>query len=82
MESLEWTELMPIVFVVVGTLAKLMSQTDSATSGGWSPPSMQVIPVVVFVLTLAALGGVFHGYGLLTRWRLGCLVALDAGIVT
>ena len=53
MESLEWTELLPIVFVVVGTLAALMSQTDSATSGGWSAPSMQVIPVVVFVLTLA-----------------------------
>ena len=53
MESLEWTELLPIVFVVVGTLAMLMSQTDSAASGGWSAPSMQVIPVVVFVLTLA-----------------------------
>ena len=53
MESLEWTELLPILIVLAGTLAALMSQTDSAASGGWSAPSMQVIPVLVFVLTLA-----------------------------
>jgi len=68
MESLEWTEFLPLVFVVIGTLAALMSQPDSAASGGWSAPSMQVIPVVVFVLTfvLFFLGGIFHGYRQLT----------------